>query len=111
VWLASRVHVDSFRDLPAEALADFGSIAAAVERAVYSLGEVGRAHLYRWGDRGAHFHVWFLPRPLGMLDARNMMLSLWEDILPNVPDEELREAAERVAVALEKERPHADRAV
>ena len=40
-----------------------------------------------------------------MLDVRNMMLPLWEDVLPNVPDEELRDAAVRVATALEKERP------
>jgi diadenosine tetraphosphate (Ap4A) HIT family hydrolase len=103
--MASRAHVDSFQHLPAEALEDFGGFVAAVERAIYSLGDVGRVHLYRWGDGGAHFHVWFLPRPLGMLEARNMMLPLWEDVLPNVSDEELREAAERVAVALEKERP------
>lgn len=105
VWLASRAHVDSFSDLPEEAAADFGRIAAAVERAIIELGDVGRVHVNRWGDGGAHFHVWFLPRPLGMLEGRNMMLPLWEDVLPNVSDEELREAAERVARALEKERP------
>ncbi|HVC13252.1 MAG TPA: hypothetical protein VND62_00155 [Acidimicrobiales bacterium] len=105
VWLASRAHVDSFCDLPADAAEDFGRIAAAVERAIAEQDGVGRVHLYRWGDGGAHFHVWFLPRPLGMLEARNMMLPLWEDVLPKVSDEELRAAAERVALALEKERP------
>jgi diadenosine tetraphosphate (Ap4A) HIT family hydrolase len=104
VWLASRAHADSFADLPPEAAADFGRIAGAVERAILSLGGTGRVHLYRWGDGGAHFHVWFLPRPLGMLEARNMMLPLWEDVLPNVPDEQMREAAERVAAAVAKER-------
>jgi hypothetical protein len=44
--------------------------------------------------------VWFLPRPLGMLDAAGMMLPLWEDVLPNVADEELAEAARRVAKAM-----------
>jgi diadenosine tetraphosphate (Ap4A) HIT family hydrolase len=100
VWLASRAHVDSFADLPDEAAADFGRVAARVERAILGLGDVGRVHLYRWGDGGAHFHVWFLPRPLGMLDAAGMMLPLWEDVLPNVPDEELAEAARRVAKAM-----------
>jgi diadenosine tetraphosphate (Ap4A) HIT family hydrolase len=108
VWLASRTHVDSFQDLPADALADFGPLAAAVERAMLSLGDVGRVHLYRWGDGAAHFHVWFLPRPLGMLEARNMMLPLWEDVLPNAPDEELRSAAETVAVALQRQRPRGE---
>ncbi len=105
VWLASREHVDSFCDLPPEAAADFGRVASRVERAILSLGDIARVHLYRWGDGGAHFHVWFIPRPLGMVEANGMMLPLWEDVLPNVPDEELRLAAERVAAAMESEPP------
>jgi diadenosine tetraphosphate (Ap4A) HIT family hydrolase len=101
VWLASKAHVDSFCDLPEEAAASFGQVVARVERAIISLGDVARVHLYRWGDGGAHFHVWLIPRPLGMLEAKGMMLPLWEDVLPNVPDEELREAAERIAKAME----------
>lgn len=101
VWLASRAHVDSFSDLPDEVARSFGPVAARVERAILSLGDVGRVHLNRWGDGAAHFHVWFIPRPLGMLDAAGMMLPLWEDVLPNVSDEELREAAERVATAMD----------
>jgi diadenosine tetraphosphate (Ap4A) HIT family hydrolase len=100
VWLASRIHVDSFSDLPAELQADFGRVVARVERAILSLGGIARVHLYRYGDGGAHFHVWFLPRPLGMVEASGMMLALWEDALPNVPDEELTAAAERVAAAM-----------
>jgi hypothetical protein len=56
--------------------------------------------LYRWGDGGAHFHVWFMPRPLGMTEAAGPMLPIWEDVLPNVPDEELAAAAKRVAAAM-----------
>lgn len=97
VWLASREHVDSFSDLPAMVAADFGLVAAKVERAILALGDVARVHLYRWGDGGAHFHVWFIPRPLGMLEAKGMMLPLWEDVLPNVSDDELRIAAEKIA--------------
>jgi diadenosine tetraphosphate (Ap4A) HIT family hydrolase len=100
VWIASRIHVDSFADLPEELQADFGRLAARIERAILALGGFARVHVYRWGDGGAHFHVWFVPRPLGMLDASGMMLPLWEDALPNVPDEELRAAAERVAAGL-----------
>lgn len=62
---------------------------------------MGRVHLYRWGDGGAHFHVWLMPRPLGMIEASGMMLPLWEDVLPNVTDEECRVAAEEVAALLE----------
>jgi diadenosine tetraphosphate (Ap4A) HIT family hydrolase len=100
VWLASRVHVDSFADLPEQLAAEFGSVVARAERGILLLGGIGRVHLYRWGDGGAHFHVWLLPRPLGMLEASGMMLPLWEDALPNVPDEELAAAARRVAAAM-----------
>ena len=100
VWLASRDHADSFSDLSENLQADFGRVAALVESAILALGDVGRVHLYRWGDGGAHFHVWFLPRPLGMVEAQGMMLPLWEDALPNVPDEELADAAKRVAAAM-----------
>ncbi len=102
VWLASREHVDSFKDLSEPAVADFGRVVAKVERGILSLGGVARVHLYRWGDGGAHFHVWMLPRPLGMLEAKGMMLPLWEDVLPNVTDDELRAAAQAVAVAMDE---------
>ncbi len=100
VWVASREHFDSFTDMPDHLAEDFGRVLARTERAILSLGDVGRVHLYRWGDGGAHFHVWLLPRPLGMLEAEGMMLPLWEDALPNVPDEELEAAAKRVAAAM-----------
>ena len=100
VWLASKEHVDSFKDLSPEAAAEFGPLIARVEQAILGLGGVGRVHLYRWGDGGAHFHVWMLPRPLGMLQATGAMLPIWEDVLPNVPDEALADAARRVAAAL-----------
>jgi diadenosine tetraphosphate (Ap4A) HIT family hydrolase len=100
VWIASREHVDSFSDLPEHVAADFGRVVARAERAILSLGDVARVHLYRWGDGGAHFHVWLIPRPLGMLEATGMHLPVWEDVLPNVPDQELAEAAARVAAAM-----------
>jgi len=100
VWIASREHVDSFKDLPADAAAEFASLAGRIEEAILARGDVARVHLYRWGDGGAHFHVWFLPRPLGMVEAKNHMLPLWEDVLPTVSDEEMAAAAREVAAAL-----------
>ena len=101
VWLATRDHVDSFKDLPKPAALEFGRVIANVERGILSLGGVARVHLYRWSDGGSHFHVWMLPRPLGMIEAAGMMLPLWEDVLPNVTDDELRAAAEHVALAMD----------
>ena len=100
VWLASKQHFDSFADMPPELAAEFAGVVGRVERAILSLGDVGRVHLYRWGDGGAHFHVWLIPRPLGMLEASGMMLPIWEDVLPNVPDDELTAAAEQIAAAM-----------
>jgi diadenosine tetraphosphate (Ap4A) HIT family hydrolase len=100
VWLASREHFDSFADMPERVASSFAQVVARVERAILSLGDVGRGHLYRWGDGGAHFHVWLLPRPLGMVEASGMYLPVWEDALPNVPDEELAAAARRIAAAM-----------
>ena len=100
VWLASRVHVDSFRDLPPELQREFGVVAGRVENAILSLGDVARVHMYRWGDGGAHFHVWFLPRPLGMLEAQKHMLPLWEEVLPEASPEAIDEAKALIAKAM-----------
>jgi diadenosine tetraphosphate (Ap4A) HIT family hydrolase len=100
VWLASTEHYDSFADMPDAAAADFGRVAGRVERAILSLGGTARVHVNRWGDGGAHFHVWFMPRPEGMVEANGMMLPLWEDALPNVTDSELAAAGQRVADAM-----------
>ena len=100
VWLASRVHVDSFCDLPDELAADFGRVVARVERAILSFGDVARVHLYRYGDGGAHFHVWFVPRPLGRLDMSGSRLMAWEDVLPPATDEQIADAGRRIAAAM-----------
>jgi diadenosine tetraphosphate (Ap4A) HIT family hydrolase len=100
VWIASKQHFDSFADMPAEVAASFAGVVARAERTILSLGDVGRVHLYRWGDGGAHFHIWLMPRPLGMVEAAGMMLPVWEDVLPNVDDAELTAAAKRVADAM-----------
>ncbi|MFZ1881812.1 MAG: hypothetical protein WAU41_16860 [Gaiellaceae bacterium] len=100
VWIASKEHFDSFADMPEEVAASFAGVVARAERAILALGDIGRVHLYRWGDGGAHFHVWLIPRPLGMVEAAGMMLPVWEDALPNVDDAELTAAAKRVADAM-----------
>src|ERR671939_406267 len=38
VWLASRVHFDSFADMPPEVAATFAGVCGRVERAMLSLG-------------------------------------------------------------------------
>jgi diadenosine tetraphosphate (Ap4A) HIT family hydrolase len=100
VWLASRAHHDSFADLPEDLATRYGPLAGRIERAILTLGDVGRVHVYRWGDGVAHFHIWFIPRPLGMLEASREMLMLWEDVLPPATSDQIQEAGERIAAAM-----------
>jgi hypothetical protein len=100
VWLASRGHHDSFADLPDKMAASYGPVVARIERAILGLGDIARVHVYRWGDGSSHFHVWFYPRPLGMLEARREMLPLWADLLPEVPEEVVADAERKIAAAM-----------
>ncbi|MBO0845844.1 MAG: hypothetical protein J2P22_10545 [Nocardioides sp.] len=100
VWLASRAHFDSFADMPPDVAATFGAVCGRVELAVLALGDVGRVHLYRWGDGGAHFHVWFVPRPLGRLDMSGAHLMAWEDAMPAATEEQIAEAGRRISAAM-----------
>lgn len=100
VWLTTREHVDSFADLSRGAAHEFGVLAGRIDRAVLALPGVARVHLYRWGDGGAHFHVWFLPRPLGMLQAQKMMLPLWEELLPPASSDAIAAASDLIGSRL-----------
>jgi hypothetical protein len=64
------------------------------------LGDIARVHIYRYGDGGAHLHVWFVPRPLGMLEAPREMLMLWKDQLAPASAVEIAEAGRRIGAAL-----------
>jgi hypothetical protein len=82
------------------ALAGAVVVYAVVAVAVLSLGDVGRVHLYRWGDGGAHFHVWFVPRPLGRLDMSGAYLMAWEDTLEPAAEEQIVEVGRKIAAAM-----------
>ncbi|HKE64215.1 MAG TPA: hypothetical protein VKB59_06105 [Micromonosporaceae bacterium] len=103
VLLESRVHADSFLDLPPDLLTAFGPMCARVERALYGLGGIGRVHLYRWGDGGAHFHVWFYPRPYGRLQLRGSFITAWSPVLEPQPVEDLAAAGRVIAAGMRGE--------
>ena len=87
--------------MPAEVAATFAAVCGRVERAVLSLGDVGRVHLYRWGDGGAHFHVWFVPRPLGRLDMSGPPADgVGGRRCRRRPSEQIAEAGRRIAAAM-----------
>jgi hypothetical protein len=97
--LESRSHLD-LGDLPNLLAAELGVMTVRLERAVRSLDGVARVHVNRWGDGSAHLHLWFLARPAGRLQLRGSFLSLWNDILPPVPDAQWRENLALVAAWL-----------
>ena len=97
--LESRSHLD-LGDLPNLLAAELGVMTVRLERAVRSLDGVARVHVNRWGDGSAHLHLWFLARPVGRLQLRGSFLSLWDDILPPIPEEQWRENLALVAAWL-----------
>jgi len=97
--LESRSHLD-IGDLPNLLAAELGVMTVRVERAMRSLDGVERVHINRWGDGAAHLHLWFLARPTGQLQLRGSFLSLWDDILEPISDEQWRENLALVAAWL-----------
>ena len=93
-------HHDSFADLPDDLLRELGPLIARIERAILSLGGVGRVHVARWGDGGEHFHLWFMPRPFGALQLRGSMLPVWVDFMATCPEEDALAAEAAIAAAL-----------
>jgi hypothetical protein len=97
--LESRSHLD-LGDLPNLLAAELGVMTVRLERAIRSLEGVARVHVNRWGDGSAHLHLWFLARPFGQLQLRGTFLSLWDDILPRLPEFQWRENLALVAAWL-----------
>ena len=97
--LECRSHLD-IGDLPNLLAAELGVMTVRLERAVRSLDGVARVHVNRWGDGSAHLHMWFLARPYGRLQLRGTFLSLWDDILPAMPEQQWRENLALVAAWL-----------
>ncbi|MFB7905907.1 HIT family protein [Kitasatospora sp. NPDC056076] len=99
VLLQPRAHHDLL-DLPAELSTRLGPMLQRVERAVLSLGGIGRVHVNRWGDGGAHLHLWLIARPEGLTQLRGSTLPLWMDVLPPLPAGVWAERARRIAAAM-----------
>jgi hypothetical protein len=97
--LECRSHLD-LGDLPNLLAAELGVMTVRLERAIRSLDDVARVHVNRWGDGSAHLHMWFLARPHGRLQLRGTFLSLWDDILPVIPEQQWRENLALVAAWL-----------
>lgn len=99
LFMAPRAHHD-LADLPDELAAELGQLTVALAGALEELPTVGRAHLARWGDGGAHLHVCFLGRPRRAGQFRGSPLLDWEENLPRVPASVTEENAAFVVARL-----------
>lgn len=87
VVLESRAHFAEPGDLPDELASELGVVIARIERAVRSVGEIGRVHVCRWGDGGEHLHWWFMGRPARIPQLLGSFAAIWDDILPPTPQD------------------------
>ena len=85
VLLETREHHAEPGDLPDDLAADCGVTIARVERAIRSVGEIGRVHVCRWGDGSEHLHWWFMARPARMPQLLGTFAAIWDDVLPPTP--------------------------
>jgi diadenosine tetraphosphate (Ap4A) HIT family hydrolase len=98
--LHPRAHSD-LADLAPELAAELGPMLIRVERAITAgIDGVGRVHINRWGDGGAHLHWWFIVRPAGLLQLRGSRLPTWLDVLPPLPTDVVTAAVSRVVEQL-----------
>ena len=71
-----------------------------IERAIRSIGGIGRVHVCRWGDGGEHLHWWFMARPAHFPQLIGSFAAVWDEILPPIPDDVWRANLDAVVAAL-----------
>lgn len=99
--LMPREHCD-LSTVPDHLAAEMGQLVVALSAAIEDLPSVGRVQLAKYGDGGAHLHLFFFGRPDRMLQLRGSTLLDWEENLPTVPLDVLRANAAFVAQRLQQ---------
>jgi hypothetical protein len=94
--LGPREHCD-LPTVPDHLAGEMGRLLVAVSAGVESLPSVGRVQIAKYGDGGAHLHLFVFGRPARMLQLRGSPLLDWEENLPPVPLEVHRANAQHVA--------------
>jgi diadenosine tetraphosphate (Ap4A) HIT family hydrolase len=100
VLLFPREHFAEPGDLPDELAAELGLMLGKVERAVRTVGEIGRVHVCRWGDGSEHLHWWFMGRPARLPQLTTSLVAIWDDVLPPLPNDVWRANMAAVQAAL-----------
>jgi len=103
VLLEPREHFAGPADLPDELAREQGVMLGRLERAVLSVGGIGRVHIGRWGEGAEHLHWWFIGRPEGFGQLRSSLAEIWDEVLPPTPKDVWEENLARVVRALESE--------
>ncbi len=99
VALAPNDHM-TLDTMPPQVAATMGAVVQRLAMAIRRIPGVGRTHFSRWGDGSEHFHMWFLARPLGMMQLRGAGLAFWDDMLPDVPPGEYEANLRTIAAAM-----------
>jgi diadenosine tetraphosphate (Ap4A) HIT family hydrolase len=100
--LEPRAHYGEPGELPDELASELGLMIARIERAIRSIGEIGRVHVCRWGDGGEHLHWWFMARPARVPQLIGSFAAIWDDILPAMPKDVWEANIAAVVAALER---------
>jgi diadenosine tetraphosphate (Ap4A) HIT family hydrolase len=103
VLLQSRAHYGEPGDLPDELAAECGVLLGRIERAIRSIGEIGRVHVCRWGDGSEHLHWWFMARPARIPQLIGSFAAIWDDILPETPADAWHANLEAMVAALRED--------
>jgi hypothetical protein len=99
VLLCPIEHLD-YPDLDDAMAAELGVLSVRLDRVLTALGGIGRVHVMKIGDGGAHLHVWFCARPEGVLQMRGSSLVDWSDCIPPMPQDEWDAVLDEVAAGM-----------
>jgi len=100
LFLRPLEHLD-LGDLDDAMAAEYGRISVRLHRIMAHLPHIGRVHVCRWGDGGAHLHTWFIARYERLPHIIGSMAVEWNEMLPPPTEEvwraDIRHVAERLA--------------
>jgi hypothetical protein len=100
LMLEPREHLD-YTDLDDEMAAECGRLSVWLSRIMTNLPYVGRVHVMRIGDGGAHLHLWHLARPERFPGILGSLAQEWDEMLPPPPEDvwraDLKAVADRLA--------------
>lgn len=99
VVLHSRDHLD-FGQFDDDLASEFGRIANRLARIIEGLPNIGRAHLNKWGDGGAHMHAFFIGRTARLTHVLGSPTIEWDEIIPPGPEDVWREDLHSIATKL-----------